>query len=389
MKVCDIIPSYFPAVVYGGWVFSTLDIHKQFASVGIEIFVSTTNDNGKTTIKAKADEFVKLQENIAVKYYPQTIREKFSFNMLFNLWKDIKPADVIRIHGIFSASTPIGLFSAFFLNKTNRVLLSPHGCMGNWCLKDGNKFKKPYLFFLIRPFANKVIWHATAEQEAEEIRANYPKANVKVISNGIYVNEYQNANKLSHAEFAKKYGNSTVVPEQILISMGRLHKKKGFDILIRAFKIIRQQLPKAVLFIAGEDFGEKDKLDKLIAELNLCDCIFFTGLISGQDKTDFYANADVFVLPSHNENFGMVYAESMACGTPVVASKDTPWKEIEELKIGRWVENTPAATAEAAIDILNRDYRKMGQEARKFIDQNYSWENIGKKFQSLFLEIKA
>lgn len=385
MRICCVIPSFYPAVVYGGWVFSSWNAYKAFSKLGIDTFVSTTNDNGNAVLQSSSKTYIKIEDNIYVKYYPQTIRERFSMSLLFNLWRDIYNSELVRIHGIFSISTPIGLFYSFILGK--KVLLSPHGCLGTWCLADGNRLKKYYLYLLIRPFANNIIWHATSNQEANEIKTLYPNARIEVIPNGINLSDFGCINLYSKSDFVKKYAGIQRETDHVIISMGRLHKKKGFDILIRAFQKSLRAYPNTTLLIAGENFGEEGKLKKLIQDFGLENRAFIIGHLSGQDRIDFLANADVFVLPSHNENFGMVYAEAMAAGTPVIASKGTPWSDVERLKIGRWVNNDDTSTSDAIVDMLGKDTKIMGANSKEFITQQYTWEGISRKFNILFNEM--
>ncbi len=387
MNLCIIIPSFYPAVIYGGWVFSSINTCRELTKLGVKSYVSTTNDNGSTYLNQNYKEYKEIEKNIFVKYYPETIREKFSFKMLLHLWKDIKNTNVVHIQAIFSLPTPIGLFYARILKK--KVLLSPHGCLGSWCLSDGNKFKRQYLSLFIEPYANDVVWHATSVQEEEEIKQLFPKAKVKIIPNGINMEEFSTINFYSKAELVKKFTGKTMNVEKLLISMSRLHKKKGLDILLKAFKKVKETNHNTILLIAGDDFGEKNHLQKLVKELELENNVYFIGHIAGQDRIDFFANADVFVLPSHNENFGMVYAEAMASGTPVVASTNTPWKEVEEFSIGKWVENDPDLTAKAIIELFEKDLLLLGQESRKFIEQNYSWSSVGIKFKKVLEELSS
>ncbi len=91
----------------------------------------------------------------------------------------------------------------------------------------------------------------------------------------------------------------------------------------------------------------------------------------------------LFVLPSHNENFGNVYIESLAAGTPIVASKNTPWSAVEEADCGKWVNNTVEETAQAMIEMLQKDREQMRVNAKN-LSQQYDWKNIAVQFKQVF-----
>ena len=171
--------------------------------------------------------------------------------------------------------------------------------------------------------------------------------------------------------------------KKIVISMGRIQKKKGFNILIEAFIGVVNKYPSAKLLIAGEDEGELNSLLSLVGKCNLFGSVFFVGSISGQEKIDFLANADLFVLPSYNENFGNVYVESLASGTPIVASTNTPWSEVELDNCGRWVENNFVDTSNAMMEMLNMDRDLMRINAQSHA-KKYDWKNIATEFRNLF-----
>ena len=106
--------------------------------------------------------------------------------------------------------------------------------------------------------------------------------------------------------------------------------------------------------------------------------VFFVGLLSGPERLKFLANADVFVLPSHNENFGNVYLESLLAGTPIIASKNTPWSLVEEYNCGRWEENSVQAVCKSIRDILKLDSGVSGR--CKELASGYSWNSIATSF---------
>ncbi|PMG74952.1 hypothetical protein BCU83_18000 [Vibrio breoganii] len=381
MKLNLIIPSFYPAVIYGGPIFSTYHACSELAKlVNVNIRVSTTNTNMNSRLVVETNKWVPLN-GFHVKYYNETIIGKLSLSLIFNIWKDIKKADLVHIQSIFNTPTPISLFYAKLFEK--KVLLSPRGSLGEWCLDNGNKFKSYWLKYAIKPFLKNVVWHSTAQQEKNEILQIFPTAKVEIIPNGIEYEKFQVNNVCSTKEYIKRFLNLDVDADKIVVSMGRIQKKKGFDILINSFADVLNKYPIAKLVIAGEDEGELSALLSLVEKLNLTDSVYFIGSIAGQDKIDFLANADLFVLPSHNENFGNVYVESLAAGTPIVASNNTPWSEVEVAECGKWVPNSIKETSNAMLEMLSRDRETMRLNAKKLAEK-YDWKNIAIQFKTLF-----
>jgi len=382
MKINLIIPSFFPAVIYGGPIFSTLHTCEELAKIDdVEVFVSTTNTNMHSKLDVPTNQWQQFASRFFVKYYNETKVDKFSFELLFKVWRDIKNADVVHVQYIFSTPTPIALFYAKFFNKP--IVLSSRGALCSWCLSQGSRFKKIWLKYLLKPLVSQIIWHATADQERDEILALFPNANISVIPNGIELETFKKSNALNPNTFTEKFAHKCFPTGKIIVSMGRLQKKKGFDILIDAFVDVLTHYPDAKLFIAGGDEGEEQSLLAQISRLGLEEKAFLVGAIDGQDKVDFLANADLFALPSHNENFGNVYIESLAAGTPIIASHGTPWAIVEDVRCGRWVENTPKDTADAMIDMLSRERETNREVSRKLADQ-YSWSSIAEQFHILY-----
>jgi len=219
-----------------------------------------------------------------------------------------------------------------------------------------------------------------------EILYFFKNTPVKIIPNGIDIGTFSTSNKLSKNEFTALYTGKKLNTDKIIISMGRLQDKKGFDILIDSFNLVLDKYHDAKLFIAGPDEGAGDSLNEQIKRLNMQDKVFLTGTVEGEQKIDFLANADVFALPSHNENFGNVYLESLITGTPIVASTNTPWAEVEKYDCGRWVENTPNITANAILDILSKDNALMCKNSKN-LAKNYSWHSVSNQFKLLFEQL--
>lgn len=134
--------------------------------------------------------------------------------------------------------------------------------------------------------------------------------------------------------------------KRLLLFLSRIHEKKGCDILIKAFSTIAEQNPSLHLVMAGPDqTGLIGKLNIHAQELGILDRITFTGMLQGDMKWGAFYAAEVFILPSHQENFGIVVAEALACGKPVlISNKINIWREITKDKAGFIDEDTIEGT---------------------------------------------
>ena len=383
MKICVVIPSFYPAVGFGGPIVSSLSTCIELSKIPrLELNVNTTNFNvGKSKLDVLLNKWIKFENNFYVKYY-RVFFKGFSPSLYLKIWSEIRSSDVVHIQGIFNSPTPIALaVSALFARP---MILSPRGVLGDWCLEHGSKLKKLWLHIFIKPFALHVTWHATDVMEKEEILALYPEAKVEVISNGVYVEDFGLSQALTKQEYIEKFANSRKGNVgKIIVSMGRLSAKKGFDILIMAFEKVLLKYSDSFLLIAGPDETEREYLIDIISALKLEERVFLIGALEQQDKIDFLANADVFALPSHNENFGNVYVESLASGTPIVASHGTPWQAVESYHCGRWVSNDVDNTANGIVEVLGYDRSLMRDNSRK-LAKNFDWHIIASKFNTLF-----
>lgn len=377
-KIIFISPSFYPATYYGGSVYSSYNLAKALAQFGCLVDIITTNSNGKARLKVATGRFIDFFQNIRIKYYKAIDSRGTSIELITNIKNDILQAQIVYVISVFSPTTP---FSIYFCNKLNRqLLICPNGELGSWCLNQGSRFKKLWLMLFINPFADKIFWHATSTDEEKMIKLLYPNAKTIVLPNVIDMNEFRKLPDEKNKKFFDKYTAFDCSNKKIIVSMGRLHKVKGFDILIEAFAKLLKSLSNAVLFIVGENFGEQSKLEILIENYQLKNKVFLVGKVEGFEKLEFLHNSDVFALASHHENFGMVYAEALAAGTPIVASKNTPWKEVEKYNCGKWVENTPAEFEDAFIEIFRENTIKMGENGKKFIYEEFGWEKISENF---------
>ena len=150
---------------------------------------------------------------------------------------------------------------------------------------------------------------------------------------------------------------------RFILFLSRIHPKKGCDLLVEAFGAVAATQPELELVIAGPDQTELvPKLKARVAALGLCERVHFPGMLSGDVKYGAYRNAEAFILPSHQENFGIVVAEAMACGTPVlITDKVNIWHEVEADGAGIIGPDTVAGATSLLMRFLALDAAARGE----------------------------
>ncbi len=208
-------------------------------------------------------------------------------------------------------------------------------------------------------------FHATAQSEYEDIRRMGFLQPVAIIPNGIDVPPLQ-----------EKAGGGL----RTLLFLGRIHPKKGLDMLLPAWRAVQSRFQDWRLRIVGQDNGGYlDQMRSLATELGL-ERIEFSGPLYGHDKWRVYGEADLFVLPTYSENFGMAVAEALSAGTPTIVTRGAPWHDLESYGAGWWIEiglDPLVACLETAMSLSPRDLAAMGQRGRDWMVREYSWSRIG------------
>jgi glycosyltransferase involved in cell wall biosynthesis len=245
--------------------------------------------------------------------------------------KQLKEADIIHLNSVFAPSSfVIGLVA---LLKGKDILWSPRGEFDPQALR----FKKPVkkvMLALLRPFKKHIRFHTTSSQETAHtqglMQTNLP---VLQLPNYMDLPPYQ-----------------PVTKQPYLLYIGRIHPIKALEELITACKLSEAfQNSPYQLFITGDSNNEYgDLLKRKVKEYELEKKVLFIEHVADvAKKNKLFAEALFTLLASHSENFGNVVVESLANGTPVIASTGTPWQELETAKAGFWVKNDPASLAAA------------------------------------------
>ena len=365
MKILVVMPYFFPATIYGGPIFASYNLCKEVVKTDCKIKVLTTNINGNK--KIETNNLFQNIDNIYVKYCKEQITSFFSIDLIKSLWSEMKLTDVVHIQPIYSYPTPIALLFATIHNK--KIVLSPRGSLARWSFNKKGWLKKMWIHFFIKPFSKRIFWLSTSEKEKKEILYFFKNASVQLLSDGI---DFDSGFVKKKCDFSN---------QNYISALARIHPVKGFDLLIEAMVKIIKVRPKLNLFIAGFDDGCLNDLKQLVVKLKLENNVRFVGELSGDIKNQFLAHSKCLFMPSHTENFGIVAAESLAVGTPVIASKNTPWKVLEQTNAGLHIENNPEQIYKSCILLLDKleDFEKNTQSLAK----EYQWKNIAEKYLSI------
>jgi glycosyltransferase involved in cell wall biosynthesis len=172
-----------------------------------------------------------------------------------------------------------------------------------------------------------------------------------------------------------------------VLSLGRIHPKKGLDTLVRAWASVEAKHPGWRLRIIGPaELGHDHELKSLAASLNLAG-VSIEAPLYGREKLAAYRAADLFVLPTRNENFAMTVAEALAAGTPVISSKGAPWAGLESEGAGWWVDygQGPLGKAlETALALSPDALKDMGARGRAWMARDFSWDRIAEEMLAVY-----
>ena len=374
MRICLVSSSFYPATFYGGPISATWDLSQELAKKDVEMYISTTNANGNSRLKVNTNRFIKQKEKLFVKYYHEQIINRFSLAFIFGVWSDIKKSDVVYIQYLFHYTV---LFSLLFSRmQAKEIIICPRGSFSSFTLSNKLPLLKAlWLKLFIKPFSKSINWQASSYLEENDIKRRFPNARVEIINDGVDFSSFQQFNKYEKNALLEKYTNTQFKAiSNIFFSMGRLHAIKAFDVLIDAFSLFIKEDTNAKLIIAGGDDGVGEKLKQQIIDLKLQDSVFLIGAVDFEDKKTLLNNCDYFTLASEFESFGIVVAEALACGKPIVLSNKTPWKDLEKNKCGILVDNEKNSFSNAFSKVIKEKYDS--KAIKNYIQSNYDWSII-------------
>ena len=304
--------------------------------------------------------------------------ESFSYNrflgkllghssaMKIALIKDAKHFDIIHSHMLWKGPN---YYCGDAARKNNKpLIIAPRGTVSKWALEH-SKWKKKIVMALWQKKALQQTekFHVTSMQERNEVAGlGFCPERVFEVPNGVTIPQV-----LSVKQRKKR-----------IVFLSRIHEKKGVDILLHAWSGLYQLFPEWELGIVGPvDNDYADKMKSLATHLG-CERVSFTGELTGVDKDKYLQESLLFVLPTHSENFGMVVAEALANGVPVICSKGAPWERLNEKKAGWWIDIGIEPLKSALVNALSNDHERlieMGKNGRGWMKDEFSWNSVAKR----------
>ena len=384
IDIAFVVTHYPPSSGFGGVCASSYGLSKALANNAINIKIITSDaSKGKRVSFDSFDEEEISRLTIHPFKYFYNERSCFSFSSK-RIIKDISSkSDLVHINGIYTHPVTLGARCARKLGKPHIIAL--HGGLEPWVMRQ-KRFKKMigYLLYVKNDLKSATCIHATAKQEIDAAMAMGLKGPFTIIPNGISLSEFKSLPPKNRAEDIWP----VVKGHKVVLFMSRLDKKKGLDMLIPVWENIVKKHPDTILVIAGPDNLDYGKYVRWLVSQSACkENILFTGNVEGEYRLALYSIADVFVLPSYSENFGIVIAEALACEVPVITTKATPWHEIEENDCGRWVAVDKNSIYDNLDDLLyktNEERKAMGKRGKKLITQKYTWDIAAKKMITVY-----
>lgn len=278
--------------------------------------------------------------------------------------------NIIHDHGLWG---PLNWNSTRLAIKNEiPLVISTRGTLTTWALKyKGLKKKLVWNFFQKDILCAAQLLHATSFAEAEQLRQIGLSNPIAVIPNAI---ELPTGIEFS----ADRTSNPT---EKIALFLSRIHPVKGLLNLIQAWHLSRP-VGWRLSIVGPNENGHRSEVERLVNDLGMSGVIDFVGAVTSSEKWDYYRRANLFILPSHSENFGLVIAEALASGLPVITTQNTPWKALQEHQCGWWINADMTSLAEAisqATSLTNSQLTDMGRRGIALIKNDYQWESAAQK----------
>lgn len=351
----------------------------------VTVETATTDDDGPGRRNGKVCGLALGEGGVIRRYFRKRL-EFYKVSPGFARWifGNVRAYDLVHIHALFSFTSAVAAWAARWAGIP--YVVRPLGTLNRYGVEQRRPWLKRLSLKLIEGpiLRHAAAVHFTADVELHEAQALAVRMRGVVIPLGIESVAQGNA-----SAFLARY--PALKNRQVLLFLSRLDPKKNVEGLLRAFKLCRATLPELYLVIAGD--GETAYVagsKKLADELSVSDRVVWLGHVAGEQKADALAAAQLFVLPSFSENFGIAAAEALLAGLPCVLGEGVAIAdEVAQAGAGLTTAPDPEAIAQALQTVLLDENRRaeMGRCAEALAKERYSLAAMGASLHALYSKI--
>jgi len=355
---------------------------------GHEVAIYTTDADGPGRLDVPLDEPV-IREQVAIHYIPVQFPAFWATSLPLRaaLKQAIRNANVVHIHSLYMFHDLVA--GGFCRRFAIPYLLRPHGSLDPY-IRQRHRWRKMVMeaWFQNRVLRDAAMLHFTTEEERRLAQPYAHNGRSMVVPNGLDLAEFETLPPAG--DFRARHPE--IGDRKIILFLGRINFKKGLDALAGAFGQIAAGRDDVSLVIAGPDDGFRSKTETWLEEAGVRQRTIFTGMLTGADKMAAFRDAEMFVLPSYSENFGIAVAETMACGLPVVISdRVNIWHEVEAAGAGRITAPETGAVAASMAFLLDdpEAARRMGENGRALVRSRFQWSEIAIEMERAYATLAA
>jgi glycosyltransferase involved in cell wall biosynthesis len=385
MKILHVIANLAPR--YGGPSKACWEMARAVARLGHEVSIYTTNQDGPKELAVPLDRPV-YREGVAIRYFPIQPPRFWgtSLPLARALRQKIPAIDLVHLHSLYLFHNLVA--GHYCRQYAIPYLIRPQGTLDPFIYRRHRGRKRLMeLMFEHRNIRKAAALHFTTAEEAELASP------VTFQTPGLVVPLGFDSTELALLPEAGRFraGHPELGNKRIILFFGRVNFKKGLDILVKAFGAVTRKREDVHLVIAGPDNeGWGDKVRTWLSEAGLLGRTTFTGMLLGPEKLAVLRDADMFVLPSYSENFGIAVIEAMAAGLPVIISdKVNIWREVQASGAGRVVPCDAGPLAEQILELLAQPElaRQMGRNGRTLVQEHFQWPRIAQNLVAAYAQI--
>jgi glycosyltransferase involved in cell wall biosynthesis len=291
-------------------------------------------------------------------------------------------AEVVHMHGLWQGHTRVGAP----LSRRLRVpyLIAAHGMLEPWALRHKGLKKRVYLALVEgRNLRRAACLHALSRPEVGHLRALAPWTPICLVPNGVCLEPFEQlpGRELLEAQHPELRGKF------LLLFLGRLHVKKGLDLLASALAAVRHDYPDVHLLVAGRDQGALAPFLNQLAALGLSGRATCLGHVAGEAARAAWGAADAFILPSYSEGFSVAVLEALASRLPTVITTACHFPELAQAGAGIEVPPTREGITQGLRALLERSptqRAELGKRGRALVEEEYTWDRQGHKLAEVY-----